>query len=132
MPRSTIARIDLAALRHNYRFASERAGSARAMAVVKADGYGHGIGEVARALAEEAPKYAVACLEEAEAIFARMIAMLTEGDRDPADAAIEAGFEDELEGLTVFAGVRDYPSRVKCATLAWHAFHEALEGDGTA
>jgi len=68
MPRSTVARIDLAALRHNYRFASERAGSAQAMAVVKADGYGHGIGEVARALAEEAPKYAVACLEEAEAI----------------------------------------------------------------
>ena len=68
MPRSTVARIDLEALRHNYRLASERAGAAQAMAVVKADGYGHGIAEVARALADEAPKYAVACLEEAEAI----------------------------------------------------------------
>ena len=68
---------------------------------------------------------------EAEAIFARMMGMLTEGDAEPADAAIEANFEDELEGLTVFAGVRDYPSRVKCATLAWHAFHEALAGEGS-
>lgn len=68
MPRSTVARIDLAALRHNYRLACERAGSAQAMAVVKADGYGHGIGQVARALADQAPKYAVACLEEALAI----------------------------------------------------------------
>lgn len=68
MPRSTIARIDLQALRHNYALAQKLAGSARAMAVVKADGYGHGIRPVALALAEMAPKYAVACLEEALAI----------------------------------------------------------------
>jgi nitrogen fixation NifU-like protein len=29
--------------------------------------------------------------------------------------------------LSVLAGVRDYPSRVKCATLAWHAVRAALE-----
>ncbi|WP_203301291.1 alanine racemase [Marinobacter sediminum] len=68
MPRSTVARIDLEALRHNYRLASERAAPALSMAVVKADGYGHGIVSVAQALAEDAPKYAVACLGEAEAI----------------------------------------------------------------
>lgn len=68
MPRSTIARIDLEALRQNYRLASERAGPALAMAVVKADGYGHGIVPVVQALAEHAPKYAVACLEEALSI----------------------------------------------------------------
>jgi len=68
MPRSTIARIDLQALRDNYSLAQKLAGSARAMAVVKADGYGHGIRPVALALAEMAPKYAVACLEEALAI----------------------------------------------------------------
>lgn len=68
MPRSTVARIDLRALQHNYRMACELAGSARAMAVVKADGYGHGIREIAGALAPEAPKFAVACLEEALAI----------------------------------------------------------------
>jgi nitrogen fixation NifU-like protein len=27
----------------------------------------------------------------------------------------------------VLAGVRDFPSRVKCATLAWHTVHAALE-----
>lgn len=70
MPRPTLARIDLEALRYNYRRACERAGPAQAMAVVKADGYGHGIGAVARALAKDAPCYAVACLEEAEAIRA--------------------------------------------------------------
>lgn len=32
----------------------------------------------------------------------------------------------ELGKLAVFAGVKDYPSRVKCATLAWHTLHAAL------
>jgi alanine racemase len=68
MPRHTFARIDEQALVHNYRLASRLAGDARAMAVVKADGYGHGIGRVARALVDEAPCFAVACIEEAEAL----------------------------------------------------------------
>lgn len=68
MSRSTVARIDLDALRFNYRFACEKAGSTRAMAVIKADGYGHGIVAVAHALAEDTDKYAVACIEEARAI----------------------------------------------------------------
>ncbi len=68
MPRATVARIDLEALRQNYALACARAGSAQVMAVVKADGYGHGIVRVAQALSEVAPKYAVACLEEAMAI----------------------------------------------------------------
>jgi nitrogen fixation NifU-like protein len=33
-----------------------------------------------------------------------------------------------LGKLTVFAGVREYPSRVKCASLAWHALRSALSG----
>ncbi len=36
---------------------------------------------------------------------------------------------DSLGKLAVFAGVRDFPARVKCATLAWHTFHSALEGN---
>lgn len=68
MPRSTVARIDLDALRRNYQTALNRAGGAQVMAVVKADGYGHGIGPVASALDGLAPKFAVACLEEARAI----------------------------------------------------------------
>lgn len=33
--------------------------------------------------------------------------------------------------LAVFTGVREFPMRVKCATLSWHALKAALEGDGT-
>ncbi|SFM75644.1 alanine racemase [Marinobacter zhejiangensis] len=68
MPRPTVAHIDLEALRHNYRLAQELAGSASAMAVIKADGYGHGIRAVARALADDVRCFAVACLEEALAV----------------------------------------------------------------
>ncbi|WP_109512220.1 alanine racemase [Pseudomonas ovata] len=58
------ALIDLQALRHNYRLAREHAG-ARALAVVKADAYGHGAVRVAQALQPEADGFAVACIEEA-------------------------------------------------------------------
>ena len=35
---------------------------------------------------------------------------------------------DGLEELTALGGVRDYPMRVKCATLAWHSVIAALDG----
>ena len=35
-----------------------------------------------------------------------------------------------LGHLTVFAGVRQFPARVKCASLSWHTMHAALEGQG--
>jgi nitrogen fixation NifU-like protein len=35
---------------------------------------------------------------------------------------------DSLGKLAVFAGVSEFPVRVKCATLAWHTLHAALEG----
>jgi nitrogen fixation NifU-like protein len=34
-----------------------------------------------------------------------------------------------LGKLEVFAGVSEFPTRVKCATLAWHTFEAALHGD---
>jgi nitrogen fixation NifU-like protein len=34
----------------------------------------------------------------------------------------------DLGKLVVFCGVRDYPARVKCATLAWHTLKSALTG----
>ena len=37
-----------------------------------------------------------------------------------------------LGKLAVFSGVREYPMRVKCATLAWHALKSALDGGQTA
>ncbi len=35
----------------------------------------------------------------------------------------------ELGKLVVFCGVRDYPARVKCATLAWHTLKSALNNE---
>ena len=37
---------------------------------------------------------------------------------------------NDLGKLVVFCGVRDYPARVKCATLAWHTMKSALSGTG--
>ena len=37
----------------------------------------------------------------------------------------------DLGKLRALEGVREYPSRVKCATLAWHALHSALRHDAT-
>jgi nitrogen fixation NifU-like protein len=37
---------------------------------------------------------------------------------------------EHLGKLVIFSGVREYPSRVKCATLAWHTLEAALEDDG--
>jgi len=63
--------VDLGAIEHNVRVLRERAGSAQVMAVVKADGYGHGAVEVARAaLAAGAAELGVATVDEALALRA--------------------------------------------------------------
>ncbi len=38
--------------------------------------------------------------------------------------------QQDLGKLVVFCGVRDYPARVKCATLAWHTLKSALNNAG--
>lgn len=58
------ALIDLQALRHNYQIARELTG-AKALAVIKADAYGHGAVRCAQALEADADGFAVACIEEA-------------------------------------------------------------------
>jgi len=60
-------------------------------------------------------------LAEAEALFKGFHAAVT-GDEQPPPA----GLEDEMERLAPLTGVKSYPARVKCATLAWHAFEAAL------
>lgn len=57
-------------------------------------------------------------LAEAEAVFRQFHSLMTEDGK--------AG-EDKLGKLTVLSGVREFPTRVKCATLAWHTLHAALE-----
>jgi nitrogen fixation protein NifU and related proteins len=62
---------------------------------------------------------------EAEYLFQRMHRMLTAEDQ--ATALREA---EGVGKLRVFAGVREFPVRVKCATLPWHTFHAALTRQG--
>jgi nitrogen fixation NifU-like protein len=40
----------------------------------------------------------------------------------------EAADPEALGKLTVFSGVREFPARVKCASLAWHTLRAALQG----
>lgn len=56
-------------------------------------------------------------IEEAKTIFGKFHDTVTTGHGDAAD----------LGKLAVFAGVHDYPTRVKCAILSWHAMIAALE-----
>ncbi len=59
---------------------------------------------------------------EAEAIFKRFHDLVT---GDPEEIPDTEG----LDKLAVFGGVREFPARVKCATLAWHTLHAALQGE---
>lgn len=56
-------------------------------------------------------------VEEAHGLFHRFHQMLTKPDAET-DASIDK--------LTVLAGVKAFPARVKCATLAWHTMESAL------
>jgi len=61
-------------------------------------------------------------LAEADALFKGFHAKVT-GTPEPETPAALA---DDLERLEPLTGVKSYPARVKCATLAWHAFEAAL------
>jgi len=58
-------------------------------------------------------------VSDADALFTRFHAMVTTPIAQPVD-------EDALGKLAVFSGVREFPMRVKCASLAWHTLHAAL------
>ncbi len=49
-----------------------------------------------------------------------------------AEPDMPEALEDDYDRLTPFEGVKAYPARVKCATLAWHAFEAALKSGGAA
>ena len=59
---------------------------------------------------------------EVRELFRRFHEMMTveDAETDP----------DTLDKLAVFSGVREFPVRVKCATLAWHTLVAALDSDG--
>jgi len=64
-------------------------------------------------------------LEEARALSEQFRNLLTDRGEEPVDP-------DTLGKLAVFTGVKEYPMRVKCATLAWHTLAAALEDGGDA
>jgi nitrogen fixation protein NifU and related proteins len=81
------------------------------------DGQGCAISTASASLMTEAVKGK--SVEEAEAIFREFQDIVT-GKSEP---------KDDLGELEALAGVREYPVRIKCATLAWHALHAALKGE---
>jgi nitrogen fixation NifU-like protein len=60
--------------------------------------------------------------EQAEELFTEFHSMVT-GELD------EETQENKLGNLKIFAGVREFPVRVKCATLPWHTLHAALNNE---
>lgn len=58
---------------------------------------------------------------EAEGIFHSFHDMVTTDSGEP-------DF-DKMGKLVAIAGVRDYPTRVKCATLCWHTLHSIIQGE---
>ncbi|HQZ82554.1 MAG TPA: SUF system NifU family Fe-S cluster assembly protein [Pyrinomonadaceae bacterium] len=60
--------------------------------------------------------------EDAEVIFDEFHRMVT-GELDADEE------ENHLGRLKIFAGVLEFPARVKCASLSWHTLHAALQGE---
>ncbi len=85
------------------------------------DGSGCAISKASASLMTEAVKGK--SLAEAEELFGGFHELLT------GDPSVKGEASAELGKLAVFEGVREFPVRVKCATLAWHTLHAALAGD---
>lgn len=79
-------------------------------------GHGCAISTASASLMTEAVKGR--SVAEVEALFRDFHAMLTDAPPEGRD----------FGKLEVLAGVREFPARVKCATLAWHTLHNALIG----
>ena len=103
------AEIDQSALRHNAAVVRERLGlGVELLAVVKANGYGHGMVGVAKALAQEAQFFGVANLEEATILRSEVshpIVIL--GPALPAERSpiTEGGF---IPSISTFAEAQDF------------------------
>ena len=87
---------------------------------VKFRGQGCAISTASASLMTEAVKGKT--LDEASALFEEFHEMLT------GDPSVRAEASARLGKLVVFAGVREFPIRVKCATLPWHTLRAALHG----
>ena len=81
-------------------------------------GHGCAISTASASLMTEAVKGRT--VDEVESLFRDFHALLTGVPPEGRD----------FGKLEVLAGVREFPVRVKCATLAWHTLHNALTGEG--
>ncbi|QEL56547.1 alanine racemase [Chromobacterium paludis] len=95
MTRPIRLEISLPAIRHNFQFIRQHARSRQLFAVIKADAYGHGVVDTAKALADQADGFALLNIEDAvrlrEAGIRQPIALL-EGPFDAAEAAAMADY----------------------------------------
>ncbi len=62
-------------------------------------------------------------IEEAEQLFQNFHNLIMEEEKPDQEQM------QSLGKLVALAGVKEYPARVKCATLCWHTLHSALQGD---
>lgn len=72
-------------------------------------------------------------LQDARALFQRFHGLVTDQAESAPAEAVGAGTARAMVKLAVFEGVKQFPARVKCATLAWHALMDAVKrrlGDG--
>jgi nitrogen fixation protein NifU and related proteins len=67
---------------------------------------------------------------EADALFQRFRGLITGAAEGRAAGSGSASQSPALGKLEVFSGVREFPVRVKCATLPWHTLKAALDGSG--
>ena len=65
-------------------------------------------------------------IEEAEQLFQNFHNLIIE-EENPDPEQMQA-----LGKLAALVGVKEYPARVKCATLCWHTLHSAMQGDTSA
>jgi nitrogen fixation protein NifU and related proteins len=88
------------------------------IADVAFQGSGCAISKASASIMTDAVKGAT--VEEAEALYGKFHDLLT----GPSDVKADGS---GLGKLAVFSGVREFPARVKCATLAWHTLESALK-----
>lgn len=69
-------------------------------------------------------------LDKAEAVFGAVTDRLVHGRADN-EPGVNIDLEESFAKLKALDGVREFPTRVKCATLAWHALHSALSHEAT-
>ena len=85
---------------------------------VSFEGSGCAISKASASLMTEALKGKT--VDEARALFERFHAMVTSPPESP---------PPDIGKLAVLAGVREFPTRVKCASLAWHTMKAAVAGE---